>query len=65
MFDGIKAGQCSGHFTPEVKGDRSPFSPLWQLECRSITSHGQTDPPIEDFESGENDSKALGYFKLV
>lgn len=41
-----------------------PSPHLWQLECQSITSHSQTDPPIEDFESGENGSKALSYFKI-
>lgn len=65
MFEGIKAGQCSGHFIPEAKGDHHAFSPLWQPECRSITSHGQADPPIKDFESAENESKALGYFRLI
>lgn len=49
----------------KLKKTAMPSPCLWQLECQSTTSHSQTDPPIEDFESGENGSKALGYFKLI
>lgn len=65
MFDSIKAGPWSGHSTPEAKrGQLIPLPSLWQLECRSMSSRGQRDPPIRDFECGRNDSKGAGLLRV-
>lgn len=65
LFSSTKAGPQSGYSTPEAKGGQLfPLSSLWQLEYRSVTSHGQRHLSSRDFGSGGNDSKMQDYLSV-
>lgn len=65
LFSSTKAGPWSGYSTPEAKGGQLfPLSSLWQLEYRSVTSHGQRDLSSRDSESGGKDSKMQNYLSV-